>query len=375
MSVGAFFYLTVARYNVSMLTRRSVVSTIYRHWLTVAFLGGFVTDLILLNQIDSLVDNLILLFHATTATLSLLLFYAAITERLPGVFNRILRWLSPALMQYSFGGLLSGMLIFYGRSGDWITSAPFLLLILAVMFGNELIKKRSERLLYHILLYSIGMMSYIVLVVPVVTGVMGDWVFAGSVILAVLLIASVVQVLLRIAPHFIMLSMRRIVFTIGLVYVGFNAFYYFNIIPPIPLSLTALEIAHDAARVEGGYRLQIEEPTWLDYVPFVSRTITPTQGSIACFARVYAPTRLSTIIYHRWEYKDADGKWQTHPPRISYAITGENRGGYGGFTMIQNFFDGTWRCSVETARGQVLGRRTFVVDSTIQAPRVLTVER
>ncbi len=345
-----------------MFTRRSLVSTVYRHWLTVAFLGGFITDLLLLNQIDSLVDNLILLFHATVATVSLCLFYATVTERLPGFLNRPLRFIAPVAMQYSFGGLLSGMLIFYGRSGDWITSAPFLFLIIVVMFGNEIIKKRSERLLYHIALYSIGIMSYVVLVIPVLTGLMGDWVFVGSGLIALVIISLVIQMLLRLAPHFIMLSMRSIVFTVGVIFAGFNTLYFFNIIPPIPLSLTELVIAHSAVRsTEGMYTLQVEDRTWLEHVPFITPTITPSTGSLSCFARVYAPTRLSTVIYHRWEYHDAEGKWREHF-RLSYAVTGENRGGYGGFTSIENFSDGVWRCSVETERGQVLGRRTFKID-------------
>lgn len=346
-----------------MLTRRSVTSTVYRHWLTVAFLAGFVTDLILLTEIDNLFDNLILLFYAVLATLSLITLYATATERLPGFLNRRLAQLAPLAMQYAFGGLLSGMLIFYGRSGDWVTSAPYLLLIIGVIFGNELIKKRSDRLLYHFALYFIGIFSYVVLVVPVLLGTMGDWVFVGSGVLALLLVSVVVQLVYFLAPNFVQFSMRKLVFMLGGLFFLLNYFYFFNIIPPIPLSLTELEIAHQIERTSAGYRLVMEDESWFERLPLLPLTLHSTKGTFSCFARVYAPTRITADIFHRWEYQDASGDWQTKF-RYSYKISGANENGYGGYTTSNTITAGRWRCSVETTRGQVLGRRTFTVDTS-----------
>jgi hypothetical protein len=70
---------------------------------------------------------------------------------------------------------------------------------------------------------------------------------------------------------------------------------------------------------------------------------------------------LSTEIFHRWEYKDEAGVWQEHF-RFGYDISGINKGGYGGYTLANDFFDGMWRCSVETKRGQVLGREVVEID-------------
>jgi len=78
---------------------------------------------------------------------------------------------------------------------------------------------------------------------------------------------------------------------------------------------------------------------------------------------VFAPTRLSTDIYHSWEhYDEAKGDWVEHL-RSSYGISGGRDDGYRGYTLVQNYADGKWRCSVETERGQVLGREEFTVDS------------
>jgi hypothetical protein len=344
------------------LRMEAVVRRTRRHWLTVSFVLGFITDLILLNKVDDLVDNLILLFYVLLATTSFFLLYVGVAERAPGFFNHYFKLLAPVAMQYSFGGLLSGMLIFYGRSGDWVASAPFLLLILTVIIGNEFVSKRSDRLIYHLALYFIGLFSYVVLVVPVLTGKMGDLVFIFSGAVALVLVTVVVQILYRIVPHFMALNTQRVIFSIGMIYVGFNTLYFTSIIPPIPLSLTELMVVQSVQVSTGAtglktYRIEMEDRPWYSVLPFMRPTIHPTGNSIACFARVYAPTRLSTEIFHRWEYKDERGDWQTHD-RIGYGIQGTNVNGYGGYTQISAFSTGVWRCSVETKRGQVLGRET-----------------
>lgn len=346
------------------LKPRLFLSKVYRHWLSVAFLFGFIGDLLLLNRIDDVLDNAILAANFTFATVGLLLFYVAVSERLPDRWqlNQRVSRFAPALMQYGFGGLLSGMLIFYGRSGDWVASAPFLLIILAAILGNEFVQKRSNRLLYHLALYFLGTFSYFVLLVPVLTGVMGDWIFIGSGLLALGMVTAVVQLLLRVIPKFMMLHMRSVVFMIGSMYVALNFFYFTNFIPPIPLSLTELTIVHEVSRTQAGsYRLVGEPRAWYTHIPLVQPTVHPSD-SVACFAQVYAPTRLSTDIYHRWEYQNDAGEWTDHF-RLAYPISGRAENGYRGYTTITSYFSGTWRCSVETERGQVLGRRIFHIDT------------
>jgi hypothetical protein len=157
-----------------------------------------------------------------------------------------------------------------------------------------------------------------------------------------------------------------------LIYLGFNVLYFTNAIPPIPLSLTELKIVQSAERLtNGGYRVVYEEQSWYRKLPLVRPLLHPTGGTISCFARVFAPVKLSTEIFHRWEYKDAEGKWQEHF-RFGYDISGINSDGYGGYTNTSVSGSGVWRCSVETKRGQVLGRKTVQIDTTGKANRIVT---
>lgn len=345
------------------------------HWLTVAFLCGFVTDLLLLNRIDDTFDNAVLLFYVVLATASLVLFYSGVAELGPRWWVRSLTRFTPITMQYAFGGLLSGMLIFYGRSGDLVASAPFLALIIGVIVANEVVKKRSDRLLYNISIYFIGIFSYCVLIVPVWLGKTGDWIFYGSGLLAVAITMFVIKLLKWVIPNFLTMQKRLLVFCVGCLYVLFNTFYFFNFIPPIPLSLTELSIfqAVERNQTTGIYTITKSTPNWYQKIPGWPLTFSPTTGGgAACFARVYAPTALKTNVVQRWEYKDANGDWQERYKQ-SYAISGENKNGYRGFTALSSVASGDWRCSVENERGQVLGRKVFTVATSRSPQNLVTV--
>ncbi len=349
-----------------------VIRFVKHHWLTVGFILGFFTDLILLNRIDDTFDNSILFFYAVLSTISILLFYVGVAEKAPEFLSRLFKKYAPILMQYSFGGLFSGMLIFYGRSGDWLASAPFMLLIISVILGNELLDKRSNRLIYQLASYFIGIFSYVILEIPVLTGEMGGSIFILSGVISLLIVTFVVQMLYRIIPHFMALNTSKVIFSIGAIYVLFNALYFANIIPPIPLSLTSLEIVQAVDPVSGGgYRVQVESQPWYRRMPLVIPILHPTKNSIACFARVFAPTKLSTEIFQHWEYKDEEGNWQEHF-RLGYEISGSSDDGYGGYTRIESFSDGVWRCSVETKRGQVLGRQSVLIDTSGKVGEIVT---
>ena len=334
-----------------------------RHWLTIAFLLGFVIDNITLNRVDQIFDNIVLLSYVLLAMVSLSLLYAGVAEKLPEKLTQYARAYAPLAVQFSFGGLLSGMLIFYGRSGTWYESWPFLLVILGIIYANETVKDRASRLVLNFAMLFVGIFAYVVLIVPVLTGHMGPWIFLGSGILALIIISWFFKLLAFIVPNFIALHTRAIVFTVGMIFVSLNFLYFTNIIPPIPLSLKEVGIYHSVVRFEDGtYQLTYEEPKWWQFGRDSNKTFRYEPGdNIYCFASVFSPARLSTEVFHRWEYYDETaGVWKEHG-RFSYPISGGRGEGFRGYTLIKNYQPGKWRCSVETARGQVLGRETFDV--------------
>lgn len=347
---------------------------VQKHWLTLAFIFGFITDFILLNRIDDIVDNLILLFYVTLSMFGIILLYSAAAGRLPDGWNERLRSFAAIAVQYAFGGLLSGIIIFYGRSASFGDSWLFLLLIVGIIYLNETVKERSGRLVLTLSMYFIGLFAYTVLVLPVLLGSMSEWVFIGSGVLALVVMAVLLKILQLIVPNFLGINLRIVLFSIGSIFATFNFLYFLNVIPPIPLSLNDIGVYHSVVRFENGeYQLKYEDGEWWELWKRSDTTFHPTPGGNAfCFARVFTPTRLSTDIYHRWEYFDEKTKkWVTHA-RINYPIHGGRSDGYRGYSQIGSYRDGKWRCSVETERGQVLGRESFVIDSKAMADDLVT---
>lgn len=359
--------------SVPKASRSSLRSFVRRHFLTLGFVFGFIVDNLTLNRVDQLLDNVILAAYVVLAMASMLLLYAGAAEKLPEWLNSKARRFAPFVMQYAFGGLLSGMLIFYGRSGAWAASWPYLAVILLAIYGNETIKDRSTRLIYNVAILFIGLFSYVVLVVPVVTKLMGPWIFVGSGFIAVILMYGFMRLLYRIIPRFIELQLRAIVIALGVVYVGFNFLYFSNMIPPIPLSLKEAGIYHFVAKFENNtYQVKYEPGPWWQFWKNSDSTIHPSPGeSVFCYAEVFAPTSFAINVVHVWEIYTPEDGWVEYD-RYAYQIEGGRDGGYRGYALINNYQNGKWRCSIETEQGQVIGREVFTIDTTAPVTDLVT---
>ena len=360
--------------RIRVAVERLPIQRYKRYWLTAAFFLGFLIDNLTLNRVDQVFDNAVLASYVLLAGGSLLLLYAAAADRIKEKWQPFLLQWAPLAVQFAFGGLLSGILIFYGRSGSLLTSWPFILVILAVIIGNETLKKRAQKLVFNLVILFVGLFSYVVLVVPVVIGKMGAVVFVLSGIMALLIMYGFIRLLVLIVPRFMHHNMRMVVFSVGITFASLNFLYFTNIIPPIPLSLKDIGMYHKVERLESGdYQLTYEEGAWWEFWKDSDTTFHYQAGDdIYCFASVFAPTRLSTEIFHRWEYYDEEHKeWVLHD-RLSYRIDGGRDGGFRGFTLIRSVRDGAWRCTVETTRKQVLGREKFIIQSG--TPEALVTE-
>ena len=344
------------------------------HFLTIAFVFGFIVDNLTLTRVDQLLDNALILSYVSLAMVSLLCLYGASAGKFPERINSKVRDFSPLVAQYAFGSLFSGMLIFYGRSGSWLVSWPFLLIIIGVIYGNETIRDRVQRLLFNVAMLFVGLFSYVVLIVPVVLGKMSAVVFVGSGILALIIMLLYIRILRLVVPRFIELHQRALMLIIGLIFAGFNFLYFANLIPPIPLSLKDLGVFHSVVKFENNsYQLSYEKGKWWEFYKDSDTVFHPVAGgNVFCFAKVFAPTKISTDIYHRFEYYDEEKKQWIDHSRVAYPIVGGSDGGYRGYSYIQNYRNGKWRCSVETERGQVLGREVFVVETTEQPGELVT---
>jgi len=342
-----------------------------KHVSTIAFFGGFIIDTLTLGRVDAWYDNALFVLYLVTAFLGILLVHAVDTGRFAPRSLRVRKAWLPALVQFPIGGLFSGFLIFYVKSASFLTSWFFLALLLVLFVGNEFLHKRYERLVFQVSMFYFALFSYLVLLVPTVLGEISTSAFLLSGLTSLFLVALLVQTLMRLFPDVYRRSARHLAFSIGGICLLFNVLYFANIIPPVPLALKGIGIYHSVVREQGGYRVTFEEPAWYAFWRDTGAVFHRAPGEAAyCFSAVFAPTSVSTDIYHAWMRKNKKGDW-VRENRTPFPIQGGRDGGYRGYTIMHTLTEGEWRCVVETERGQVLGETRFQVEG-VSEPVTLT---
>jgi len=333
-----------------------------RYMLPIAFFTGFVWDSLTLRRIDLLYENLVFLMY---------IFVAGAGIILVNISFKYVRF-APLFMQFAFGGLFSGFVVFYFRSASFMASWPFLALLLFFLVGNEVFKKQYLRLVFQLSVFFTVLFSYAIFAVPVFIGKMGDGVFLVSGVLSLFLMGLLVFILNFSIPGKIYHVRRALFSSILGIYLLLNIFYFTNIIPPIPLSLKTFGVYHSVEKNSAGeYAVSFEPMPWYAWGERMNPVFHWTPGApVYVFSAVFAPVKINTSVSHKWSYFDEKtGKW-IETNRIGFSVVGGRDGGYRGYTVKNSIMPGRWRVDVVTGRGQVLGRLNFNVVETEITPEL-----
>ncbi|MEK7614184.1 MAG: DUF2914 domain-containing protein [Patescibacteria group bacterium] len=328
-----------------------------RHIGALAVVLGFVWDSLTFARPDQLLGNAVLVAYLVISAGGIL-FLAGYAKRGTAVPMLLL-----AMIQFAFGNLAGGFLVVYGRSGVFEGNYLFMLILGAFIIGNEFLRDKYSRVNFHISTWYFLSLLYFTLVVPMIFGRMGDGVFILSGIASLVTVGCFLIVLSVVSKKAVIGAFSKTFFSVAAIFIVFNALYFSNTIPPVPLSLRGIGMYHSVERMaEGNYRATYEKPTWYEFSRDTNKIFNKFEGEdVYCFSSVFAPVKISTGINHRWEYyNDAIGKWQT-TTLVSFPIVGGRDGGYRGYSQKSNPALGRWRCSVETTGGVLIGRTTFNV--------------
>ncbi len=342
------------------------------HISAIAFASGFLWDTLTLQRIDLLYENIVFTTYLVVALTGIVLVHSVETRTFaPKWLLQTRAWL-PAVVQFPLGGLFSGFVIFYTKSASLFTSWPFITILLVLLIGNEFFRKRYEKLVFQLGMFYFALLSYVVLVTPVVLGTVGTATFVFAGIFSLVVMGAIVQGLKKMFPKLVGHTRSAIPAVIGSVYLGFTFMYFTNVIPPVPLALKDIGVYHMVVRAgTGEYLVRYEEPHWFEVWRNTASTYHRVQGeAVHCFSSVFAPTQLRTPIYHSWQRRSEDGGW-VRDTRVRFTIEGGREQGYRGYTIKQNIKEGEWRCVVETERKQVVGEVRFqVVDVATSTPLI-----
>ena len=279
---------------------------------------------------------------------------------------------SKLIVQLSFGAMLSAVFIFYWFSSALIVSWPVIALVLVLMVFNEILKEYYLRVPVQLGIYFFCLFSIASIVAPYLAASIDPLLFYGSGLASLFVMLVYVWTLSR-SIETVQLQARAIFAVVASIFLMLNALYAVNYIPPVPLSLRDAGVYHDVSPEGGSYVLQAEERTvFAQLLPGETMHVIPGR-EVYVFSAVWAPERLRVPIVHHWE-RLVDGSWES-AGRYAFNVSGGREDGYRGYSLKRATAEGRWRVSVETERGQVIGRVPFRIEHVYAMPRTTEVRK
>lgn len=338
------------------------------HWYEryispLSLVAGFLADnFILMRRVDLWQTNALLFSYLAVAAAGITLINAVEAGRLRSHWVIKIAPLVPVVVQFSFGGLFSGYLSLYGRSAGFAASWLFVLIVAALLIGNERFIRLYVRFTFQMSLYFIVLFSFMIFFLPVVFRAIGPAMFVVSGLVSLAILALLMRLLRLAVPDVVKRERTRVARSVAVIFIVFNVLYFSNMIPPLPLALKEAGVYHNVTKIGTEYHLEAEAQSW--YVSLFSyNTVfhTATGQTAYAYSAVFAPSGLSTTIFHEWQYYDATaGGWVTATTQ-SFPINGGRDGGYRGYSAKTDLAPGKWRVNVKTQYGQLIGHVTFTV--------------
>ncbi len=318
---------------------------------------GVIVDFLTFRSIKIETTFLILGVYVVVAGVSIVLINFGSLGKL-----KMTKIIAPLTLQFSFGALLSASLIFYWFSGAFSVSWPIIAIIAIFMTSNEVLRHYYLRPIIQVTVYYFILFSLATLTLPFIFNSIDVSMFVyagfGSLIAMVIFIVILERLFAHIRP-----IRPHIIAAVLSVFAIMNILYFFNVIPPIPLSLREAGVYHDIKSISGTYTLMAEQESLIDkFLP--GQTIHLQKGRrVYVYTAIFAPAKLNTTIFHQWQFFDEEKDEWIDKDRLSYTMIGGRDEGYRGYSLKTAIAPGKWRVNVETHRGQVLGRVPFKVVS------------
>lgn len=331
----------------------------------VFFILGFTWDSLTLGSIDRLYDQIIICVYLLSLSLSLYLFNLADDNKWKETFLERYEDYFPLAIQFFIGGLCSAYVIFFSRSVSFTKTVSFFIILVILLFANELLKKRISNKYLQFGTYFFVNFTFFTFFIPVLVNTMNTFIFliSGGISLSSTLI--LVTFIYGKSPSTRReLNKTKLINLILIIYATINVFYFFNLIPPVPLAMEEGLVAHNIEKENGTYTVTYQKSGL--FSAFDNETNYTPGDSLFIFTSIFAPADLKKRVNHHWQWKNSQtGDWETSD-KIEFEITGGRDGGYRGYSYKTNILEGKWKVDVTTNDDMILGRINFTVvfDST-----------
>lgn len=330
------------------------------------FIGGFIFDTLTLGRIDRFYDLTVLSLHMTSLTLTLYVFNLVDDGRWKNTFLEPYEEYFPLAIQFFFGGLSSAFVIYFSRSVSLSRTVSFFLILIGLLLANELLKKRISNKYLQFGVYFFISFTFFAFMVPVFLREMNSRIFIYSGLASLAsTFALIIIVYLRSASTRSELGLGKLLVIIVAIYITINLFYYFKLIPPVPLALNAGIVAHRVEKKDNTYIVGYEAGEWYFFWrKHKTKFHYRPDEDVFIFSSIFAPTDLKQSVLHRWyKYDKEIDEWLVVED-IGFEITGGRNDGFRGYTYKNNVTEGQWKVEVITDEELVLGVIDFEIVTT-----------
>ena len=262
------------------------------------------------------------------------------------------------VVQFCFGNLYSALVICYFKSSGSIASFAIVLILAALLVGNEFLKEKYENFgICLAFLCLLGTMFFNFLIPHLVHGMGPFWFF-----LSILLSAVVCYLLWTKSSRGYSRQKRFLVAPIAICLVLFIA-YLANWIAPVPLVLKQQIVCKNFNRET--YSCDVDKLDFWQRIGFKGETIHKDEGDEVYFmSSVYAPAELKAPIEFRWYYKEPSTNKFKLTDKITSSrmvVRGGREAGYRSYSKKKNIPPGTYKVETAYKDGAVIGAKSFKV--------------
>jgi len=334
-----------------------------KHAPLIFFTGGFIFDSLTLGRIDRLYDLILLSLYMTLLTVTIYIYNLADDGKWKNTFLERYEGYFPLVIQFFFGGLSSAFVLYFLRSVSLSKTISFFIILVALLIANEFLKKRISNKYFQFSVYFFVSFTFFTFITPVFIKVMNTSVFIFSGLVSLVLTLMFILFIYKKSPSTrAEIQKRKIIGIVFIIYVSINLFYFFNLIPPVPLALENGIVAHNVQVEDHNYVVTYESDEW--YVFWREhrlKFIYVPGDEVYVFTSIFAPTDIDKSIFHRWKWhNDTTNKWEVVED-IGYDITGGRNAGYRGYTFKNNAIQGLWKVEVITEEELIIGVIDFEI--------------
>ncbi|MDW3211354.1 MAG: DUF2914 domain-containing protein [Reichenbachiella sp.] len=332
----------------------------------VFFIGGFVFDSLTLGRIDRAYDLTMLCLHMSSLSFMIYAFNLAEDGRWKNTFLERFEEYFPLAIQFFFGALSSAYVIYFSRSVSLSKTVSFFSIIVILFITNEFLKRKLSNKYLQFSVYSFISFTFFTFMIPVFIKQMNTVVFVVSGLISMACtLALVRKVYLRSASTRRQVHLGKLLSLVVGIYSLIYVFYFFKLIPPVPLALKSGLVGHQVKYEDGKYSVLYEKDEWhVFWRAHRLKLLWRPNEKVYVFTSIFAPTNLEKEVYHRWKWYNVSlEEWEVVED-IGINVRGGRTDGYRGYTYKHWVKPGRWEVEVITEEGLVLGMVDFEIVKT-----------